>query len=95
MDGDQFIFAGHDGRHGCVKTFFKAGIPVGDNTHQLAVIHHRHAGNILRMGQRQHIPDGGCGTDGDGILYHPALEFLDPPDFVGLLFDGHVFMHNT
>ena len=55
----QLVLAGHDVAHRIVVLALEAQVAAGDDADQLAAIHHRHAGDVVRVGQAQHFADRG------------------------------------
>ncbi len=70
-------------------------VAVGDDADQFLALHHRQSGKVVGAGQFHHLVDSGARVDDDGIVDHPALEFLDPPYFLRLFLDRHVLMDNA
>ncbi len=95
LDGHQFVPRRHDGGDQLLRIGFKAYIATGDDTHQVLAIEHRHAGDAVRAGQFDQFGDGGALLDGDGVLDHPALEFLDLAHLLRLLGDGHALVDDA
>src|SRR5690606_30442245 len=96
LDRDQAVLLGHDVAHRIVELLLEAHVAAGDDAGQLAVsVHHRHAGDVARAGQLQHLADGRVGTDGERVLDHAGLELLDLGDLVGLLLDGQVLVDDA
>ncbi len=95
VNSDQPVFAGHDRGNPGIQVGLETDVAAGDNTHQFAVLEYGYAGNIVGLGQRQQVADGGVGVDTDGILDHAALVFLDGPDFQGLILHAHALVDDT
>ena len=82
---DQAVALGHDVADRIVSFGLEAHVAVGDDADQLAAVDHRHAGDVARAGQRQHLADGGVGADGDRVRrMTPASNFLTWATFGGL-----------
>ena len=73
----------------------EAQVAVRDNAHQLVALGDRHAGNMVRARQRQHLANGGVGRGGDGITDDAAFVLLDLADFLGLALGREVLVDNA
>ncbi|MCY1242821.1 hypothetical protein D9M72_558110 [compost metagenome] len=78
-----------------VQLGFEAHVAVGHDAHQLAAIDHRHAGDVARLGQRQHVADGGFRADRDRVADDTRFELLDLGHFGGLLVDAQVLVDDA
>src|SRR5690606_12195417 len=77
LDGDQTLLRRHDFTHLGVHTAFEAHVAGGDDAHQVTMVQHRHAGNVVLAGDVEQVTDSGISLDGDRILHHAGLEALD------------------
>jgi hypothetical protein len=94
--GDEAILLGHDVADRIVELLLEAHVASGDDADELAaVVDHRHAGDVARAGELEHVADGGVGADGEGFLDHAGFEFLDPGDFRRLAIDRHVLVQDA
>src|SRR5690606_37671371 len=48
--GHQAVLAGHHGRYRLVVFGHEPGVTAGDDTDDVVAFHHRHAGNVVRLG---------------------------------------------
>jgi len=48
----------HDGADWGIHVVFETQVAAGDDADQMLVIHHRHARNMMRASQRQHLANG-------------------------------------
>ncbi|MNT19064.1 hypothetical protein D3C72_1543010 [compost metagenome] len=79
-----------------VQLGLETHIAVGDDADQLAAaVHHRHAGDVARLGQGQHVADGGFRADGDRVADDAGLELLDLGHFGGLLLHAQVLVDDA
>ena len=79
-----------------VQLGLEAHVTVGDDADQLAAaVHHRHAGDVARLGQGQHVADGGFRADGDRVADDAGLELLDLGDFGSLLLDAQILVDDA
>jgi hypothetical protein len=92
---DQPLLGGHHAGHRRVHAGLEAQIAVGDDAHRLAVVHHRHAGNVALLGESQHLAHREAGRHGNGISHHAALVFLDLHHLPGLLLGAHVLVDDA
>ena len=93
LHGDQTVTLGHHVADRVVELLFKAHVATGDDAHQVArVIHHRHAGNIARAGEFEHLADGGVRSHRERVADDPSLKILDPRHLLRLRLRGHVFV---
>ena len=95
LDRHQFFLRRHDARHRLVVARLETQVAAGHDTDQLVALRHRHAGNMLRARQIQHLADGGVGRHGDRVADDAGLEFLDPADFLGLACRREVLVDNA
>ena len=96
LDRDQAILLGHDVADRIVQLGLEAHVAVGHDAGQQAVAaHHRHAGDVVRLGQGQHIADGGFRADGDRVADDTGLELLDLGHFRGLLFQAEILVDDA
>ena len=95
--GNQFGPGRHDGGHRLVKAGFKAQIAVGNQAHQLAVLHHRQAGH-LPLALRAHfqqLSNQHFRRNRYRVFHHAAFVPLHFGHGLGLALDAHVLMNNT
>ena len=68
----------------------KAHVAVGQDADQLAgaavaaALHHRNAGDAVRLHQLERIDQLGARADGERVHHHAGLEALHPPHLLGL-----------
>jgi hypothetical protein len=93
--GHQPLARCHDGGHRGVELGLEAQVAVGHDSDRLAVAHHRHAGDVLRAREVQHVADRELGPDRDRVVDDPALESLDASDLARLPLDGHVLVDDA
>ena len=53
LDRDQAGLGGHDGGNGLVEIGLEAGVPVGDDAYDLAVVYNRQARKLVGAGEGQ------------------------------------------
>ena len=93
--GDQ-VLAGHHFAHADGGGVFdEAHVTVGEDAHQLAVIHNRQTGHAEIRHQVQGFLHGIAGGNGNGVKNHAAFALLDAFHFQALAFDGHVLMDDA
>src|SRR6185312_8531051 len=92
---DQLVLARHDVAHWVVVLALEAHVAAGDDADQLFALPHRHAGNIVRVGQAQDLADRGVGPHGDRAADHAGLELLHQPDLGSLLLGAHVLVDDA
>ena len=85
----------HHGRDRRVEARLEAQVPVGDDADGAALVHHRHAGDVVGVGDRQHLADGLVRADGDGIVDDAALVLLDLGHLAGLVGGAHVLVDDA
>ena len=79
----------------------KAHVAVGEDAHQLAgalgvrALHHRHAGDVMPLHQRQRIGQGRARPDGHRIDHHAAFEALHPAHMLGLFLDAQILVDHA
>src|SRR5690606_10317445 len=95
LDGDQTLLRRHDFTHLGVHTAFEAHVAGGDDAHQITMVQHRHAGNVVLAGDVEQVTDSRISLDGDRILHHAGLEALDLAHLGSLLLDGHVLVDDA
>ena len=95
LDGDQALFGGHHLTDADFQAAFETHVAGSHDAHQVAVVQHRHAGDVVGLGQVEQVAHGGVGFDGDGVLDHTGLETLDLAHFGSLLLDGHVLVDDA
>ena len=77
---------GHQLGHFLPPVGGKAHVAIGENADQLAgmavaaALHHRDAGNVIFLHQRQGVGERCVGMDGDRIDHHARFELLDLSD---------------
>ena len=91
----QAVAAGHDVGHGLVVVGDEAGVTAGDDAHHLLAFHHRHAGDVVGVGEVDQLAHGGVGADGDRVLDHAGLVFLDGAHLAGLIVHRHAFVQDA
>ncbi len=91
----QLFLAGHDVAHRIVVLAFEAQVATSDDANQLGAIDHRHAGDVVRVGQAQHFADRGVGSDGDRAADYAGLELFHQAHFGGLLLGRHVLVDDA
>ncbi len=89
------ILLGHDLRDGNVGAGLKAQVAIGEDSHQLLALGHRHAADAVASHQVQRIADLALRFDGDRIDDHAALGALHLVDLAGLLLDRQVAVHDS
>ena len=83
--GDEPLL-GHQLGHLLVRVGGKAHVAVGEDADELAghavaaALHHRDAGNVVVLHQRERVGERGVGRDGDRIHHHARFELLDLAD---------------
>src|SRR5690606_11339450 len=95
LDGHQAFLGGHDVANTGIQAGFETDVPGGDYTYQITVVEHRYTGDVVLVSQLEQLGDAGVRLDGDRVLDHTGLEFLDLADLIGLLFDGHVLVDDA
>ena len=75
----------------------EAHVPMGQDAGQTTVAgpYNRDPVDPIPLHQGQGLSQGRLGADGDRIDHHAGLEFLDRPNFVGLLLNREAFMHHA
>ena len=81
--GDQ-VLAGHVGRDGRSPVGGEAHIAVGEDAHQLAVVGHRQARDVVAHHDGLGVGQGVVRAQSDGVDDHAGLGALDLVYFVGL-----------
>ncbi|MND77944.1 hypothetical protein D3C80_696470 [compost metagenome] len=94
-DRDQTLFRRHHFTDRGIQTAFEADVTGSDDADQVAIVQHRNTGDVVLLGQLEQITDRGVSLDGDRILDHAGLEFLDLAHFGSLLLDGHVLVDDA
>ncbi len=94
LGGDQ-AFPGHHLPDLLVQVGFEAQVPVGDDAHQLASVHHRNPGDAVPLHQLQHVGDTRLGADGHGSMIIPDSDFFHLFDFQGLGRRGHITVQDA
>ena len=92
---DEAFLGRHHAADGRIKTGLEAQIAAGDDADELAVVHHRHAGDALRTGQRQHLGNGHGRGDRDRFEDDAALVLLHCHDLGGLARGSHVLVDDA
>ncbi len=95
LDRHQLVARRHDGRDQFCGVGFKSHIAPGHDAHQVLALEYRHPGDAVGAGQLPQLGYGGGLLDGDGVLDHAALEFLDLAHLLGLLGDGHALVDDA
>ena len=94
LGGDQALL-GHHLFDLMIQVGFEAQVPVGDDAHQFAPVHHRDPGDAVALHQLQDVGDAGLGADGHRVDDHPGLRFFHLFDFQGLGRRGHITVQDA
>ena len=94
LGGDQALL-GHHLFDLIIQVGFEAQVPVGDDAHQFAPIHHRNPGDAVALHQLQDVGDAGLRPDGHRVDDHPGLRFFHLFDFQGLGRRGHITVQDA
>ena len=88
-DGDQLVL-GHQLRDPLARVGGEAHVAIGEDADELAglavaaAVHHRDAGDAVRLHQLERVRQRGAGLDGERVHHHAGFEFLHLPDLRGL-----------
>ena len=95
--GNQFGPGRHDGGHRLVEAGFKAQIAVGNQAHQLAVLHHRQAGHLplTLCAHFQQLANQHFRRNRYRVFHHAAFVPLHFGHGLGLALDAHVLMNDA
>ncbi len=93
--GHQPVARGHDLGDRRLHAGLEAQVTGGHNTDQVIAIHHRHARDVIGLGQFHHLADSSARADGDRLADHAAFVFLDLPDLGRLGLHRHVLVDDT
>ena len=93
--GDELVLAGHDVADRIVELLLEAHVAAGHQAHQLAAVHHRHAGNVAGAGELDHLADGGVRAHGEGLADDAGLEVLHLRHVRRLLLQAHVLVDDA
>lgn len=93
--GDQLVLRGHDRGDGIAGVRLHPQVATGDDTDQLALLHHRETGEAVLAGHLQQFDDLGRGGHGDRVADDGRFVLLDLADFRGLLLDAHVLVDDA
>ena len=91
----QAVAAGHDVGNGLVVVGDEAGVTAGDDADHFLAFHHRHAGDVVGVGEVDQLAHGGVGADGDRVLDHAGFVFLDGAHLAGLVVHRHAFVQDA
>ncbi len=93
-NGDQF-FLGHHLIDGNVEAGFEAEIAVGEDANKFLVLSNWNTGDLVFPHHLDGVGNLIVGRHCDGIDDHAAFRALHLVDFLGLLLDGQVTVHNA
>src|SRR5690606_36028128 len=93
--GYQLFLGRHDAGDPRVHIGFEAHVAAGDDADQVTVFQYRHTGDVVLLGERNQVANGGVGVDGDRILDDAGLEFFHRAHFHGLLLDSHALVDDA
>jgi hypothetical protein len=94
-DRDEPVARCHDVAYRLIQVGLETGVPVGDDAHHDAVIHHRQAGNAIAARQGEHFAHAHGRRHGDRVLQHAGFETLDLGHFGGLCLGVEVLVHDA
>ena len=90
------IVLGHDICYACVIVFQETQIPVGKDTHQLALfVNNGHTADPVLSHELVCLCHGLVGSEGKGIYYNAVFRTLYFVYLISLLFDGHIFVDDA
>ncbi|MCY1357081.1 hypothetical protein D9M69_435580 [compost metagenome] len=92
---DQLVLGSHDRGNGVADVRTEAQVAAGHDADQLALFHHREAGEAVFTGDLQQFNDLGGGGDGHRVTDDGGLVALDLAHLGGLLLDGHVLVDDA
>ncbi len=89
------VLLGHAVPHRQIHVGLEPQVPVGQDAHELVILDHGNAGDLVLGHEGLRVPDGGVGVDHDGVRDHAGLTALHLVHFLGLAIDAEVLVDDA